>query len=125
MRFLRYQAATADQRGHHVGIFGLVNGLAAEGALSEGELLWWSSSNAWYDDAYPDPASSSPELFDRDVHPLVSCWFRTRAAHLLDRVPGYLQLLDDHGVAWCRVLSDAPGRVLYEDDVQVVVAPWQ
>ncbi|MBF5083450.1 hypothetical protein [Quadrisphaera sp. INWT6] len=123
MRFVRYQAATANHRGHHVGVFGLANGLAAEGRLSEQEHRWWSASNAWLDQAYPDPAISDPEVFNRRVHPLVSCWFKRDALHLIERVPGYLQLLDAHCVPWRRVLSDDPGRVLYEDEVQVVVAP--
>ncbi|MER0428530.1 hypothetical protein ABR748_30565 [Streptomyces microflavus] len=42
---------------------------------------------------------------------------------MLERVPGYLQVLTAHGVE-CQLLRSAdPGRVIYEDDVQVVVVP--
>jgi len=45
------------------------------------------------------------------------------ATHLLARVSGYLEILSAHGVG-CRVLRPAaPGRVIYEDDVQIVVVP--
>lgn len=43
--------------------------------------------------------------------------------HLLGRVPGYLALLDRYGVAWAERRSNKPGHVLYEEAVQVVVAP--
>ena len=52
----------------------------------------------------------------------MECWFKLTATHLLERVPGYLALLDRYGVAWVERRSDAPGRVLYEDEVQIVVA---
>jgi hypothetical protein len=39
-------------------------------------------------------------------------------------VPGYLQLLDTHGVECVELRSADPGRVVYEDDVQVVVTPY-
>ncbi|WP_376726203.1 hypothetical protein [Streptomyces nigra] len=39
-------------------------------------------------------------------------------------LPGYLEILAAHGVE-CRLLRSAdPGRVVYEDDVQIVVVPY-
>jgi len=54
---------------------------------------------------------------------MVTCWFKSSADHLLRRLPGYLALLDRHGVAWTEHTSSEPGHILYEDAVQVVVAP--
>jgi hypothetical protein len=45
------------------------------------------------------------------------------AGHLLDRVPGYLDLLDRHGVAFSERRSTDPGPILYEDAVQILVVP--
>ena len=52
---------------------------------------------------------------------MTTCWFKVAARELLDRVPGYLRLLDSHGVAWIETRSDDPETILYEDAVQVVV----
>ena len=123
MRYLRYQGASPNARGRHPGIFALANGLAHAGTLSAGEHAWWAAANAWYDAAYPDPGLSDPTLFDRCIHPAVSCWFKASATDLLAQVPGYLALLERYGVAWQRVDSEDPGRVLYDDAHQVVVAP--
>jgi hypothetical protein len=80
-------------------------------------------ANAWYDVAYPDPSTADSTVYNRthDLH--AQAWFKTSAVHLLDRIPGCLNLLDRYGVQWEELRSPTPGHVLYEDDVQVVVKP--
>jgi hypothetical protein len=122
-RFVRYQATQLNARGIRVGIFGLANGLARNGALSPEDHQWWLSANAWYDAAYPDPNLIDPTVYDRTLNLHAQAWFKTTAVHLLERIPGYLDLLNRYGVPWEELRSAAPGHVLYEDDVQVVVRP--
>ena len=112
-----------NSRGGHTGIFGLANGLARSGQLSPSDWAWWRSNNDWLDAAYPDPALIDPALFGPATHAVATCWFKGTADHLLSRVPGYLALLDRYGVPWAARRSNDPGHVLYEDAVQVVVAP--
>jgi len=50
-------------------------------------------------------------------------WFKDSAHHLLERVEPYLKLLDAHQVPWERLERADPGRIIYEDEVQVVVVP--
>ncbi len=121
--YIRFEAAEASASGRRPGVFALANWLAGEDRLTPAEWQWWRENNDWMDVAYPDPATVDPSLFDRTIHPMTSCWFKVSAAHLIDRVAGYLDLLDAHGVAWIERRSDDPGTVLYEDDVQVVVEP--
>jgi hypothetical protein len=60
------------------------------------------------------------------VNPGAAAWFKSSAQHLLVRIDGYLAVLNDHHVAWVRLAErTAPGRVVYEDDHQVVVVPIQ
>lgn len=122
-RFVRFRSPTPNTRGARVGVFALANGLAAAGVLSEAEARWLRANNDWYDAAYDEPTKSDPDIFDREVHAITECWFRSSALSLIERVAEYLELLDAHGIAWERVESDDPGHVLYEDDVQIVVAP--
>ena len=123
--FIRYQAVEPNHRGVKIGIFGLANGLAREGALTEQDYQWWTKANTWYDDAYPDPSTIDPSVYDRGVNPQAQAWFKTTAGQLLARVPHYLTLLDRYGVNWEISRSSNPGIILYEDDVQVVVNPYQ
>lgn len=121
--YVRFEAADANARGVRHGVFGLANGLAHAGRLSDEDHAWWRRSNDWMNDAYADPGSVDRTLFDRTVNPIVECWFKESATHLVARTREYLDLLDRYGVAWVERRSDAPGTILYEDDVQVVVAP--
>ncbi len=116
---MRWESATPDSRGRHVGIFGLANGLGRRGLLAPADHDWWRSANDWFNSAYVDPNSVASGIFA--AHPSATCWFKTTATHLIERIPPYLALLDRYSVAWRERLSDAPGRVIYEDEVQVVV----
>jgi hypothetical protein len=37
----------------------------------------------------------------------------------------YLDLLDHYGVRWGELRTSSPGRIVYEDDVQVVTVPYR
>lgn len=124
MRFVRYQSMVPTERGSFPGIFGLANGLARGGRLDAADQAWWRAANDHLDRAYLDPGRVDATLFDRTVHPITACWFRADATLLLDRVAGYLDLLDRYGVPWQRLDSDDPGRILYQDEDQIVVIPY-
>lgn len=121
--FVRFQATEANRHGNRVGIFALANGLARSGELSSEDYRWWRTANNWYDAAYPDPNSVDPGIYDDAVNPHAQAWFKSSADHLLARIPGYLDLLTRCGVPFEELHSLSPGRILYEDDVQVVVEP--
>ncbi|MFJ7524905.1 hypothetical protein YW3DRAFT_00790 [Streptomyces sp. MnatMP-M77] len=121
--YVRFQGTERSPRGHFPGIFALAGGLAREGRLTEEQHRFWRAANDWYDAAYSDPSRIDPAVYDAGVNPGAVAWFKGTATHLLDRIPGYLALLAAHGVACERVESADPGRVVYEDEHQVVVVP--
>ncbi|MFC8129372.1 hypothetical protein [Streptomyces sp. NPDC057302] len=122
--YVRFQSPSRHQRGHFTGVFGLVNGLARNGRLTAEQERFRRTNNDWYDNAYPDPSTVDPTIYDHDVNPRAVAWFKVTATHLIERVPGYLEILDAHGIE-CRVVrSSDPGRVVYEDEFQVVVVPY-
>lgn len=122
--YIRYQAPQANQRGINPGVFALANRLGRDGALSPLDHLWWVTTNAWCDEAYPDPARSDPTVYDRTVNPSAQAWFKSSAVHLLEKIEEYLHLVTRYGLACERLVSTSPGRIIYEDQVQVVVIPW-
>jgi len=101
----------------------LTNLLGRSGRLTVEQHRAWRKGNEWYDAAYPDPSDTDPSVYDETVNPQATAWFKISATHLLDRVPEYLDILRAHGVECERVESDDPGRIIYEDDVQIVVVP--
>ncbi|MCI3932139.1 hypothetical protein [Streptomyces sp. AN091965] len=120
MTYIRFESPQRHERGHFPGVFALANGLARDGRLTAAQQRFWRAANDWYDAAYPTPDAS---FYDPERHPGAVSWFKTTATHLIERVPGYLELLAAHGVPCREVRSADPGRVIYEDDVQVVVVP--
>ncbi|MGF0118689.1 hypothetical protein ACQFYA_20550 [Promicromonospora sp. Marseille-Q5078] len=122
--FVRFQSPIPGKRGVHTGVFGLTNLLGRAGHLTPDEHAAWRAGNDWYNAAYPDPTDTDPSVYDETVHPRATAWFKETAAHLLERVPPYLEILGAHGVECVRVESEDPGRVIYEDDVQIVVDPY-
>ncbi|MFH8580556.1 hypothetical protein [Streptomyces zaomyceticus] len=123
LRHIRFQSPNRSPRGHHPGVFGLANALAREGRLSPGEWTIWRASNDWYDAHFPNPSAVDPTVYDPEVNPGAAAWFRPTAIEALARVAPYLRILSDHGVPCVRLESANPGRIVYADAYQVVVAP--
>ncbi|OXY90602.1 hypothetical protein [Streptomyces sp. 2R] len=121
--YIRFQSPYRNRRGYFTGVFGLINTLAREGRLTAEQEAFRRSNNSWYNAAYTDPSTVDPTVYDHEINPGAAAWFKPTATHLLERVPGYLQVLTAHGVECQLVRSADPGRVIYEDDVQVVVVP--
>lgn len=118
---MRFESPTGNARGFHVGVFGLANGLTHAGRLNPDDWAWWRSNNDWFNAAYPDPATVDDNLFTGPQGKTLTCWFKMSAHRLLERIPGYLDLLDRYDVPWRERQTRDPGVIKYEDDVQVVV----
>lgn len=123
IQYVRFQAAQRNRRGHFTGVFGLINTLAKQGKLTDEEELFRRSNNSWYNEAYPDPSTVDSTVYDHEVNPGAAAWFKPSATHLIEHVSGYLEILTAHGVECRTVRSADPGRVIYEDEVQIVVVP--
>ncbi|MCR2802063.1 hypothetical protein QNO21_00810 [Microbacterium sp. zg-Y818] len=121
--YVRFQSPRPGKRGVHTGIFGLANGLARGGHLTAEEHADWRAGNEWYNAAYADPTDADVGVYDESLNPQAAAWFKGTASHLLERIPRYLEILHAHGVECCRVEADDPGRIIYEDEVQIVVVP--
>ncbi|MDT7781872.1 MAG: hypothetical protein QOF58_291, partial [Pseudonocardiales bacterium] len=107
-RFVRYQSAEPNANGNFSGVFGLANGLRRRGELTDEQEAFMRTNNAWYNAAYIDPSTVDATVYDRELNPGAAAWFKAEATHLMDRLPGYLALLDAHGVKWRRLESDDP-----------------
>ncbi|MFI6600600.1 hypothetical protein ACIBHX_30515 [Nonomuraea sp. NPDC050536] len=123
--YVRFQSSVPDKRGNYPGVFSLVNKLAFKLMLSPAEERFRLENNAWYDANFADPAMVDPAVYNRDLNPGAAAWFKPSARHLIDRVTGYLEILDAHHISCVRLESRDPGRVIYEDPDQVVVVPYE
>ncbi|WP_410876677.1 hypothetical protein [Nocardia sp. A7] len=101
-----------------------MNGLWAAGQLSAQEVRFRRVGNDWFSENLTNPSHVDPRVYDRDLHPGAASWFKADAVSMIERVEGYLAILDTHGVAWERLDSTTPGAIVYDDAEQVVVVPF-
>lgn len=121
--FIRYQSAMPNRHGRFPGIFALVNGLLNGDSLTSDTAAWVRKTNTWFTMAYTDPSTVIPDCYNPAVNPGAQSWFRAEAAELLARSANYLDLLDRHEIPWVELRTKSPGRIVYEDKVQVVAVP--
>ncbi|WP_233621643.1 hypothetical protein [Amycolatopsis sp. WAC 04182] len=119
--FVRFQSPARDERGNFTGVFGLVNGLARAGRLTVEQEAFRRANNDWYDANFINPAHTDPRVYDAEVNPGAAAWFKATARVFIERVDGYLAILETHGIPCETVRSANPGRIVYEDEYQVVV----
>jgi hypothetical protein len=122
--FLRYQSAVPNSRGSFPGVFALANGLRDSGALGDADRRGLEEANALLTEAYVDPTTVVPGCYDRAVNPGARAWFRADAADLLELTRFHVALLERLRVPWMELRTRTPGRIVYEDDVQVVAVPF-
>lgn len=122
--FVRHQSIVPNRSGRFPGVFALVNGLSKAALLTPEDAGWVRSSNQRANAAYADPTSSVADCYDPIVNPGARSWFRSSARDLLGLTRGYLDLLDRYEVRWVELRTSTPGRITYEDDVQVVAIPY-
>jgi hypothetical protein len=121
--YVRFQGTVRNEQGASPGVFGLANRLARAGKLSTEQYQFWRANNDWYDANFPNPSDVDPLVYDQETHPGAVAWFKSSSLELITRVDGYLELLAAHGVECRRVDSSDPGKIIYEDEYQVVVIP--
>ena len=121
--FIRYQSAVPNRRGSFPGVFALANGLRDEGVLTEVDAYWLRAANDHANAAYVDPTSVDPDCYNRATNPGARSWFKSNATTLLDMTAEYLGLLDRYHVPWVELRTRTPGRLVYEDAVQIVAVP--
>ncbi|MEV4744820.1 hypothetical protein AB0K21_00450 [Streptosporangium sp. NPDC049248] len=121
--YLRFQGTTRDRQGRLPGVFGLVNSLASRGKLTAEQERFRRTNNDWYDANFTNPSDIDPTVYDHALNPGAAAWFKSSAHLLIERVSGYMEILAAHGVGCEVVYSSDPGKIVYEDDHQIVVVP--
>ena len=122
--FLRVQSAVPNRRGTFPGIFALANGLRDAGLLTPRDEQSVQAWNAHGERAYTDPSTVVRDCYDPTVNPGARSWFRHDATALLEMTRLYTDLLDRYEVPWVQLRTSRPGRIVYEDAVQVVAVPF-
>ncbi|WP_405058758.1 HAD-IA family hydrolase [Kribbella sp. NBC_01505] len=119
--YVRIQVEYRGRLGVEVGLFVAVDHLRREGRLSAEHEARWLDLDDWFLANLPNPD------FYADGNSIGAVtWFklpiRPEMERLVDEVSG---ILTAYGVAHQRVTSSDPGTIVYEDEFQVGVVPYQ
>jgi len=122
--FFRFQSAVPNRRGTYPGIFAMTNGLRDCGMLTDDDAEWIRRENADGERIYTDPSTVTAGCYSATIHPGAQSWFKAEAFELLVMARRYTTLLDRYEVPWVELHTNSPGRIVYEDPVQVVAVPF-
>lgn len=118
---MRLQARYRGRLGVEVGIFVAVDHLRRAGRLSADDEETYFAVEDWFLEALADP----PFYADGNSIGAVT-WFRqATAGGMLARLEPLRDILTRYGVEHELVLSQDPGVIVYEDDYQVGVVPYE
>lgn len=102
----------------------MANGLRDYGVLTEEDASWVRTHNAIGERAYTDPSTVIADCYSPAINPGSRSWFKADATELLEMARAYTRLLDRYAVPWMELRTRYPGRIVYEDDVQIVAVPY-
>lgn len=118
--FVRFVVgADGDNHRDLTGIVTEARFLREQGLLSAEEDARLGSSYDWLNAHLPVPPFSSSGWGD------VVAWFKDDALEAIKRMWDLAALLEEHGRTVRFLRSKNPGRVVYEDDFQIVVAEYK
>jgi hypothetical protein len=115
--YLRFVVGGDDE--HHKLLSGLITEarlLRDKGALTSHEAEHLESLYEWFNNNLPCPPFETAG-WSRDA---VS-WFKDTAKEPIKKMRELSIILDSHGLLVRTLRSERPGRVLYEDEYQIVV----
>nr|BFE43084.1 hypothetical protein GCM10017547_09770 [Pseudarthrobacter oxydans] len=116
--FQRFQTKYVGRTGAPVGVFVAVDHLRRTGRLLEKEITCYAVADAWFQENLPNP----PFYADGNSIGAIT-WFRESADSMTARLDPLLAILDAKKVAWERLSTSDPGRIVYQDLWQVGVLP--
>ena len=115
-KYLRIQGLElAAETNYAKGVFSLCWSMVQNHTMADEDADLFREIDAWIAEELPYP----PQCMNREK---VVCFFKTEnAAEMLRRIKPALWLLDRYEVPYFMVLTDRPGKIVYEDKYQVVV----
>lgn|SRR5487761_49040 len=124
--YLRFVVADIHHdSGKELGIFHAVGQLRDDGTLSYHEEEQHDLILQWFDENLEKPArfTASKPPFYRKKSKAIS-WFKDSAHEHLDRARALVAILHNHGVSVRMLKTERAGYVVYEDEYQIVAAPF-
>jgi hypothetical protein len=119
--FIRFVVGADGE--HHRALTGVITEariLRDENKLTQYEEEWLEEIYDWLDANLPTPPFSTGK-FPRDA----VAWFKAESTGFIARMWDLVAIIEGHDVPVLLLKSPNPGKVVYEDDHQVLVEEWR
>ncbi|MEZ5471179.1 MAG: hypothetical protein R3E90_05315 [Marinicella sp.] len=122
--FIRFVVEIRDQESHeYKGLFNAMDEL-----LESNELFDWEDKKQeeiylWFKKNLKVPHVQSSES-NYYAKPKAISWFKDSAKQHIEKMRQYAQILQSHEYSVLQLITDRPGKVLYEDDYQIAAIPF-
>jgi hypothetical protein len=124
--FLRFVTSEVHEESHEaLGVFQAAFRLRNNGALSEQEEAAFEEIREWFSRNLKRPArftSAKPPFYRKRQNGI--SWFKDSAQEHISKIREMAALLERHDVAVRMIKSIRPRYIVYEDDFQIVAAPF-
>ena len=119
--FIRFVVGTDDED-HRLltGVITEARLLRDENQLYPYEEEWLEEIYDWFNSCLPMPPFSTGR-FPKDA----VAWFKTESEQFITRMWDLVAILENHDVPVRLLRSPNPGKVVYEDDYQILVEEWR
>ncbi|WP_315785405.1 MULTISPECIES: hypothetical protein [unclassified Bradyrhizobium] len=94
--------------------------LRDRGQLATYQNAWLEDTYTWLNAHLPCPPFSTSNWGAEAVS-----WFKDTAEPSIKKMWEIAALLEEHGIAVRLLRSKNPGKIVYEDDFQIVVQEWK
>jgi hypothetical protein len=112
----------ADYENHRwlTGVITEAKSLRECGELLDFEVERLREINDWLKDNLPVPPFSTDYRLLKG-----SCWFKSQAGDAIEKIWEIVALLKQHDIPVRMLRSTMPGKILYEDDFQIVAEEYK
>ena len=123
--YLRFVVPENDEdSGREMGIFvdgGILN---ESGQLYDYEINIRKSLMLWFTNNLKVPDIQALES-NHYSNPNAISWFKSSAVTHISKMREYIEILKAHDVPVKQLITDRPGKILYEDEFQIAAIPFK
>lgn len=123
--YLRFVVPENDEdSGREMGIFVAGGILNESGQLYDYEINIRKSLMLWFTNnlEVPDIQASESNHYS---NPNAISWFKSSAVKHISKMREYIEILKSHDVPVKQLITDRPGKILYEDEFQIAAIPFK
>lgn len=122
VRFVVYEID--EDSGREMGLFTAGGILNDKNELYDYEIEHRKSLMIWFSENLdvPDVQASDSNYYS---NPTAISWFKSSATEHIAKMREYAEILKAHNLPVKQLVTDRPGKILYEDEYQIAACPYK